>query len=302
MDNGQLKGRPPYPFATIAVAVAFSPRLEALLAEAARLADVFGACLLPIHVGRQTAGKQQLLDEICGRQGLTLSPMIWREGNEVDNLLQVCKEHMVDLLVLGALRRESALRYYLGSVARGMSRRAKCSLLLLTEPSVTGTAFRRIVVNCVDHPKTRPTLDTVRYFVTRVGCTDIRIVRELDRTVLAMSMSDDSTTVETSRVHEQLLQGEEEKLQGAGCQLEVDGADIERVVLSGRPGFAIRRYAEDCRADLLVTNSPDSRLGLIDRLFTHDIEHMLEHLPCNMLIVHSRLPSGHDRKVRTWPT
>jgi len=291
MDYSHLKGRLPFPFATIAVAVAFSPRLEALLAEASRLAGIFGAGLLPIHVGRRTDDKQRLLDEICGRQGLTLSRMIWREGNEVDVLLRVCKENMVDLLVLGALRRESVFRYYLGSVARGMSRRAKCSLLLLTEPVVTGTAFRRIVVNCVDHAKTRTTMETVRYFADRAGCTEIRIARELDQTGLAMSMSDDSTTAETARVREQLLQSAQEKLRGADCLMEVDGAAVERVVLSGRPGFAIRQYAEDCRADLLVINSPDSRLGLIDRLFTHDMEYILEHLPCNMLIVHSR-PSG----------
>ena len=291
MDYSHLRGRRPFPFATIAVAVAFSPRLEALLAEAARLAGIFGAGLLPIHVGRRTGGKQKLLEEICGRQNLTLPQMIWREGDEVDCLLRTCKENAVDLLVLGALRRESVLRYYLGSVARGVSRRAKCSLLLLTEPVASGTAFRRIVVSCVDHVKTRFTLDTVRYFATGTGCTDIRIARELDQTGLAMSMSDDSTTAETARVREQLLQGEEEKLRGVDCLMEVDGAAVERVVLSGRPGFAIRRYAEDCRADLLAINSPDGRLGLIDRLFTHDMEHILEHLPCNVLIVHSR-PCG----------
>ena len=298
MDYDHLKGRRPFPFATIAVAIAFSPRLEALLSEAARLAGIFGADLLPIHVGGRTAGKERLLDEICGRQGLTLSRMIWRKGDEIDCLLRTCKENMVDLLVLGALRRESVLRYYLGSVARGLSRRAKCSLLLLTEPAISGTAFRRIVVSCVDHAKTRFTLDTVRYFADGAGCTDIRMVRELDQTGLAMSMSDDSTTAETARVREQLLQGEEEKLRGAGCVMDAGGAAIERVVLTVGPGFAIRRYAEDCRADLLVINSPDSRLGLIDRLFTHDMEHILEHLPCNVFIVHSRPPVGTDRGTR----
>ena len=51
MDYSHLRGRRPFPFTTIAVAVAFSPRLEALLAEAARLAGIFGAGLLPFAPG-----------------------------------------------------------------------------------------------------------------------------------------------------------------------------------------------------------------------------------------------------------
>ena len=67
-----------------------------------------------------------------------------------------------------------------------------------------------------------------------------------------------------------------------------DGRRVERSVLSGRPGFAVRRYAEESGADLLAVNSPDGRYGLIDRIFTHGMEHILEDLPCNILIVHSR--------------
>ena len=38
-----------------------------------------------------------------------------------------------------------------------------------------------------------------------------------------------------------------------------------------------------------MLNSPDGRYGLIDRIFTHGMEYILEDLPCNMLIVHSRV-------------
>ena len=297
MDFHLLKGRPPFPFAVIAAAIAFSPRLEAMVAEAIRLAGVFGAELLLIHVGRRTAVKEAMLDEICAGAGNgSTVRTLWLEGDAVDSLLAVCKTNVVDLLILGALRRENIFRYYLGSVARRMSRRAKCSLLLLIEPSVTGTSFRRIVVSCVDHGKTVHTVETIRYLAAGTGCTDLRLAWEMDQAGLAMSMSGDSTTLETARIREQLLHDEEAKLRQLGAGLEDDGRRVERLVLSGRPGFAIRSYAEDCGADLLAINSPDGRYGIIDRIFTHGMEHILEDLPCNILIVHSRPAAETDAR------
>lgn len=294
MDYNRLKGRPPFPFETIAVAVAFSPRLVALLAEAARLAGIFNAQLLLIHVGKRTAGKEAVLREMCERVKIGAAPqIIWQTGDPVSSLLKACKENLVDLLILGALRRENVFRYYLGSVARGMSRRAKCSLLLLTEPTVSGTQFAKIVVGCVEHAKTVHTLNTTIYLARRVGCGEMRVVKEVDQAGLAMAMSDDSTTIESARVRGQLLLDEEAKLAEMTAACDTGDILVSRKILPGRPGFAIRQYATDCRADLLAINSPDSRYGIMDRIFTHDMEHILEDLPCNMLIVHSRLPGGY---------
>lgn len=290
MDYSRLKGRPPFPFETIAVAVAFSPRLEALLAEAARLAGIFNAQLLLIHVGKRTAGKETALGEMCERVKIERPRIVWQTGDPVSALLKACKENLVDLLVLGALRRENVFRYYLGSVARGMSRRAKCSLLLLTEPTVNGAQFTKIVVGCVEHAKTVHTLNTAIYLARRVGCGEMRVVKEVDQAGLAMAMSDDSTTIESARVRGQLLLDEEAKLAEMTAACDTGDILVSRKILPGRPGFAIRQYARDCHADLLAINSPDSRYGIMDRIFTHDMEHILENLPCNMLIVHSRLP------------
>ncbi len=290
MDYSRLKGRSAFPFQTLAVAVAFSPRLEAVLAEAARLADTCKAQLLLVHVGKRTSGKETVLQEICGSLGIGReSRMIWQSGDPIPCLLRTCKENLVDLLVLGALRRENVLRYYLGSVARGISRRAKCSLLLLIEPKVQGTSFRNIVVSCVKHPKTLPTLNTAVYFAGLVGAREIHVVREVDQSGLAMAMSDDSTMGEASQVKDQLYEQEVSALQDLVASCDPGDITVSRKVIVGCPGFAIRQYSENSGADLMVINSPDSRYGLIDRIFTHDMEHILERMPCNMLIVHSRI-------------
>lgn len=293
MDSNRLKGRSPYPFETIAVALAFSPRLEGVLSEARQLAHTFKAKLLLIHVGKRSPEKEATLRELCANGGMGGEvQIIWGNGDPVTTLLEICKGHMVDLLILGARRRESVFRYYLGSVARGLSRRAKCSILLLTEPEISGTSFRKVVVDCVDHPKTPHTLNTAVYFAGGVGAPEIRAVREVDPEGLAMVMAVDSTTDENDQLKAHLAENGEAKLQELLAATPKTGPVVETAVLFGRPGFAIRGYAEECDADLLVINSPDGRYRLMDRIFTHDLEYILEHLPCNMLIVHSRLAEG----------
>lgn len=290
MNASRLKGRPSYPFETIAVAVAFSPKLEAIMAEARQLAENFKARLLLIHVGTHTAAKEASLSEICANLGINREVRtIWGSGDTVSTLLETCKQHMVDLLILGARRRENVFRYYLGSVARSLCRRAKCSLLLLTEPKISTTNFGKIVVDCVEHPKTPHALQTAFYFAEGIGAHEIRAIREVDQSGLAMAMSDDSTSGERTQVKEQLVQGAEARLRELTSGRASEKLIVQTAALTGRPGFIIRQYAEECDADLLVIHSPDGRYRLMDRIFAHDLEHILEHLPCNMLIVHARI-------------
>lgn len=292
MDYSRLKRRASYPFETIGVAVAFSPRLEAVLGEAKRLAETFGAQLLLMHIGDRTRSKEAQLDEIVTRLGIREDKLrvIWHEGDPVDTLLELCKLNIVDLLVLGALRKENVLRYYLGSVARKISRRAKCSVLLLTEPNAEGTRFRKIVVNGVENPKTVHTINTAVYFGKHVKAKDITVATEVHQAGLAMTMASESTAGEVSRIRKEFSEEQTNAVHDIVmnvCQKE--GIEIAEKQIKGKPGFAIRQYAENRRADLLVINSPDLKYGLIDRIFTHDMEYILENLPCNVLVVHSRI-------------
>jgi hypothetical protein len=67
---------------------------------------------------------------------------------------------------------------------------------------------------------------------------------------------------------------------------DVDCSDISIKIQSifGKRGYSIGHYAKVKRADLLVMNAP-SKLGLLDRIFTHDIEYILSELPTDVLIV-----------------
>jgi hypothetical protein len=69
MDISKLKKRPSYPFETIAVAFAFSPRLENLLYEAKHYADTFKSNLLLIHAGEKDHKKEETFDTLFNQIG-----------------------------------------------------------------------------------------------------------------------------------------------------------------------------------------------------------------------------------------
>jgi hypothetical protein len=52
----------------------------------------------------------------------------------------------------------------------------------------------------------------------------------------------------------------------------------------GKKGYSIGHYAQIVRADLLVMNAPRV-MTFWDRLFPHDIEHILTELPTDVLII-----------------
>ena len=122
MDSCSLKGRSPYPFETIGVIVSLSARLEVVLAEAGNLANIFGARLLLIQIGKQTIKLQTTFDKIYERIGTNFqkATRVWLEEITVKTLLTICKENSVDLLILETIQREGVLRYYLGSLARSI--------------------------------------------------------------------------------------------------------------------------------------------------------------------------------------
>lgn len=291
MDLSKLKKRPSYPFETIAVAISFSPRCEYLLVEAKRISDALNSALLLLHIGDKTPEKEQELDNMMAKAGVdpNHSRVIWMEGDPVDTLLKLCKLNIVDLLVLGALEKENLFKFYLGSIARNISRKAKCSVLLLTNPSSTPTKFKKIVVNGVENPKTIHTINTALYLAKNLSIKDLTIVNEIEVPGLAMAIADDSTAPETKEIKRSFTENSEESLQSILDKCDKGGVNVVDKTIKGKPGYAISKYAKDRKADLLVINSPDTQLNVFDRIFTHDIEYILADLPSNLLIVHSRV-------------
>jgi nucleotide-binding universal stress UspA family protein len=287
----KLKDRLPYPFETIAVAVSFSPRYKSVIREAARMAKVYNAKLIVIHIG--TLSEDQKIKITSCVDGCELSEkgydLIDKDGPVVDTLLKLCKQNIVDLLIFGALKKETVLKHYVGSVARNISRKAKCSVLLMPQPKENPNDFEKIVVSVVDDPKTPITLATAVYIANHENSNNLQIVNEEYIPMFESAYADTSTNDETDLKKTEYTN---KCMQRLNVLLdEIPGAsalEINKQVIFGKPGHSIQVFAKSHQPDLLIVNSPKKRLGLIDRLFPHDLEHLLEDLPCKLLIVHSR--------------
>lgn len=291
-DLHKLTKRPSFPFETIAIGIAFSPRMDAVIAEAKKIADACGSKMVLIHVGEKTKEKTKALEDILFKNNIEERKVkiIWTEGDVVEMILKLCKLNIVDLLILGALERENIIKFYLGSIARTISRKAKCSVLLLTQDSASQKPKQKIIVNAgADHPKTIHSINTALYFAKHMGVKEVTMVHEVHAPALAMAMAESSSAPEVTKIKKEYTEEESTKLHSLISKCDTGNLKINEKVIKGKPGYAIRQYAETKKADLLVINSPDMHLTFFDRIFAHDIEYILADLPCNLLIVHSRV-------------
>lgn len=274
-------------FKKIAVAVAFSPRIEAIIAEARNLKNHFNAAFVFIHAGKSTLQNEEYLKKLLHRFELDNpeDKVVWREGEPVDVILSVCEEENVDLLVAGALEKESLIKYFLGGVARQLSRKCKCSMLMLSEPSLHAGPMKRLVVEGTDHAKTRDTINVAIEWAKAYRAEEVDIIQETDLGKMALTRSEELKEGEATEIKEQLLKEEDAKLETILSCNDCGNLNVKTERLEGKPGYMISKYARENDANLLVLNSPDRKHNLIDRVFPHDIEFALADLPCNLLIV-----------------
>ncbi|MBU3663083.1 MAG: universal stress protein [Bacteroidetes bacterium] len=277
-------------FAKIAIAVAFSPRCEAILAEARLIHQRLGAKMVFIHIGKKSLQEEQYLKHLLHRFELdqTGNEVVWREGDPVESIINICQELNVDLLVAGALEKESLLKYFMGDISRQLSRKVKCSMLLITEPSTHPKGFKYLVVEGTDHPKTENTISKAVELAQAYQASNVIIIQESDPGKMALIRSDELKENEADQIKEELLKEEDQKLEEILRCTDCGNLSIQTERIEGKPGYVISKYAREKNADLLVVNSSDKPMNLLDRVFPHDIEHALADLPCSLLIVHPK--------------
>ncbi|SDA59961.1 Nucleotide-binding universal stress protein, UspA family [Algoriphagus alkaliphilus] len=270
----------------IALAIAFSPRMEALIAEAKRLIDLFGSELILIHVGLKTADLEAKLSEIITTHGLNTASVttIWKEGKPAKMILKACEEENVDLLMLGALKKEGLLTYYLGSVARKVIRKAKCSVLTLIDPKIDPTKFSKVVINGTQLEVTPKVISQGLKFCQIEGTTHVHIINEIKLYGLQMATAGEGSEDEVSNTRRKLVQEEIRYVQEILNGLDQSGLKINIKVTAGKWAVELVRYCESISADLLIMGD-ENGYTFIDRLFPHDLEEILSELPCNLLIV-----------------
>jgi len=276
-------------FKTIGIGVNFSPNLEANINEAARLALRFESKLVLIHVGEASEEKSKTFTEFLSpfeNQGLEYE-LFYKSGDPVDVILTSTKEKKIDLLIIGALKKENFLKYYLGSIARKITRQASCSVLLLINPSINRVPCEHIVVNGLKDPKTQETVTTAFLVGHKLGVGKITVVEEIDQEEVSVKVDDDKSLRKSTIIKERLRLREEARVKKVLDSIPSDYTKeitIKSQPVFGKRGYSIGHYAQVARADLLVMNAP-SKMTFWDRVFPHDIEYILTELPTDVLIV-----------------
>ena len=276
-------------FHTIGIGVTFSPNLKANIFEASRLAVMFQSKLVLIHVGTESAEKMEQFQNILEpfiKQSLDYS-IVFKAGDPVDVILSVSEEKKINLLILGALKRENFLKYYVGSIARKITRQANCSVLLLINPSVVRMPCRHVVVNGLKDPKTKHTIASAFYVASSLGAEKITIVEEITEDKVTVKVDDDKSLRKAAILKERLKMRETSRVNAIIENIPKDYTQdiaIKSQPIFGKQGYSIGHYAQISRADLLVMNAP-SKMTFWDRLFPHDIEHILTELPTDVLII-----------------
>lgn len=276
-------------FKKIGIAIAFSPRLESLIAEASKMQVGLKSELVFIHVGNKCKEDIKTLNEYLEKYDLlNNSKLIWQEGETVETILNICNEEQLDLLVAGALEKESLIKYIMGSVARKLSRKIKCSMLMLTEPKIEASPLKYIVVEGSNNPKTENTIAVAIEIAKAFKVKNVDVIQETDLNKAVLIRSDEFKENEVAKHKENLIEEEGKRLNYIlSCN---DCGDIKINIdrIEGKPGYIISKYAREHHADLLILNSPDRKMNLIDRVFPTDIEFALADLPCNLLLVNTK--------------
>lgn len=279
----------PHPFKRMLFGFAFSPSLENNILEVTRLAHFFKAQLVLLHVGEKTAEKEAKISALLEKIDYTEDPIEiqWETGKPVDVILEACRRFQIDLLVLGALQHENMYQYYVGTIARKLTRKVPCSVLLLIKPSAVRVQSQHVVVNGLDAPETPVAIMDAFYAAHALGANQITIVEEIRQKEIHVTVEDDRTLKQATLMKEKLKQREESRVRKIVNSLPsefTENIKIKMQSIFGKRGYSIGHYAEVVRADLLVMNAPD-KSGVLDRIFPHDIEHILSDLPTDLLII-----------------
>jgi len=276
-------------FKVIGLAVSFSPTTRAMVAEASRLVKWFQADLVLIHVGKKDSEKTQALKELINGSGLDASniKIFWVEGDPAEQILKVCNREKVDLLVAGALKKENLVNHYLGTVARKIMRKARCSIWMITDPSTELKPLKNIVADAEGSHDMHDILSLACKLGSKEEDAWLHIVRELKLLGLALSAREQCTEAEYDEMEKNMVREETNLVQRELNRIPHRNLKINIKLLSGKSGFELAQYARRKSADLLIITAPQRKFSFFDRIFTHDQEYIFSDLPCNLLIIQS---------------
>lgn len=267
----------------IALASTFSPRFLPLLAEAKRVVRDLHCDFSLIHVGERSEEAERQFAAAFEKLGLHPHPHIhWAAGggDPAAAIQAVIEEEEIDLLMAGALEKETPGRHYVGNVARTLLRNARCSLLLFTTPSAEPQPFRRIVT-ITDYSELSMKCLRQAYFLASQNETErIHVVRIF--TIFAQVHAQPAEFFGREDARSSLLEAEERHVTEFAEAAGSSPAPLEIACVEGTTGFAVSDYVQAMNADLLVI--PAQPPGTA-QLLPDGMDWVFNVIPSNLLIV-----------------
>ncbi|MBK8944856.1 MAG: universal stress protein [Ignavibacteriae bacterium] len=271
----------------IGLAITFSPTGKALLKETLRLQNLFNSQLVLIHIGEKNKEAEERLFSAIENSGIEKNSyeVIWDKGDPASAILRNSKKSKVDLLISGALEKESLFKFYFGSVARTIMREFTSSTLILKSPSENPQGFKKFYVSADYSPQGEKTILTAYQFAIKENAKEFVIIRDFHAPGLTASIIDGGSTNEINSLKQQWIDEEQTKMNFFIKELNLKEIEPKIVCLYGKEGWEAGNYASQNNADIFVISSPAKKMKLLDRLFMHNAEYSFDKLPSNLLII-----------------
>jgi nucleotide-binding universal stress UspA family protein len=236
-------------FGKIAVASTFSPRFLPMLAEAKAFATLLGQPFEIIHAGDENQEDRDRFAHAFEELAID-GPIHWRQAEQPsDAIIQAVAETGANLLLAGAMERDSQGRYFLGKVARALILNAPCSLLLFANPAREPAPFRKLAV-VVDYTEaSRQALRVTLELAALAKVDSVYVLRVF--TVFAQFLAETGAAGQDAKP----LNAEEARLDAFVEEFDIADVMVITRCIEGTTGFAAADFVQSIEADLLVIAS-----------------------------------------------
>lgn len=203
----------------------------------------------------------------------------------VEGILDEAKRLRADVIVLGWRGHGAVRRLLTGSVSRGVTRRAPCSVLVVRRPR---REFRRIVIGLDGSSNAARALDVLAALTPPRGghVTLLRVVDTMHVPTQGLAPAGTRATVAAavSRINEERRTAARKDLSRAAKALSSAGWEIDQVVTEGAPLRELLAMVARARADVLIVGARGVT-GLRHLLLGSVAEGALNASPVPVLIV-----------------
>ncbi len=271
-----------YVFRRAIIAVAFSPRIKAVLNESFQIISRIEAEPVILHVGDDTPAARQRLEAAIENSDFgNLAPrFIVQRGTPVETLVRVAREQHADLIVAGAMKKGSFWNYFIGSVARQLPHQSPCSLLIFTDPREAPQAIER--VHCaVEYDR------AARLAIqATMGMAGLLNARELifTHTFLDAAYEIKKPQLQSAEDIRRMYHRQDRRLQRHLQQFAGAGLRYRAQCLYERAANCTLAFASEIRADLFIASGPRNHASLWSRLAQQDFDRVFRDLPGSILL------------------